>query len=112
MNDVTPTRSLLIALADERRTMREGAAFLDEKCLVLAGAMLRELRRYRELARRSAALHGVAQMGTGTVVDLRHACEGGVRVVEGLGGEVGSVHGRGRGHRRVAVQSWLFHSAL
>ena len=31
MNDLTPTRSLLIALADERRTMREGYAFLDEK---------------------------------------------------------------------------------
>ena len=36
MNDLTPTRSLLIALGDERRTMREGYAFLDEKCLLLA----------------------------------------------------------------------------
>jgi V/A-type H+/Na+-transporting ATPase subunit D len=49
MNDVTPTRSLLIALGDERRTMREGSAFLDEKCLLLAGEMLREVRRHREL---------------------------------------------------------------
>ncbi len=49
MNDVTPTRSLLIALGDERRTMREGSAFLDEKCLLLAGEMLRELRRHRGL---------------------------------------------------------------
>jgi V/A-type H+-transporting ATPase subunit D len=49
MNDYTPTRSLLIALGDERRTMREGSAFLDEKCLLLAGEMLREVRRHREL---------------------------------------------------------------
>jgi V/A-type H+/Na+-transporting ATPase subunit D len=61
MNDVTPTRSLLIALADDRRTMREGAAFLDEKCLVLAGALLRQLRRYRELASRMVALRAIAQ---------------------------------------------------
>jgi V/A-type H+-transporting ATPase subunit D len=51
MNDVTPTRSLLIALGDERRTMREGSAFLDEKCLLLAGEMLREVRRHGELMR-------------------------------------------------------------
>ena len=49
MSDYTPTRSLLIALGDERRTMREGSAFLDEKCLLLAGEMLREVRRHREL---------------------------------------------------------------
>jgi len=47
MAEFTPTRSLAIALADERRTMREGYAFLDEKCLLLAGEMLRELRRYK-----------------------------------------------------------------
>ncbi len=48
MSDLTPTRSLAIALADERRTMREGYAFLDEKCLLLAGRMLAEVRRWRE----------------------------------------------------------------
>ncbi len=47
MADLTPTRSLAIALADERRTMREGYAFLDEKCLLLAGEMLRELRHWQ-----------------------------------------------------------------
>ena len=49
MSEYTPTRSLLIALGDERRTMREGSAFLDEKCLLLAGEMLREVRRHRDL---------------------------------------------------------------
>jgi V/A-type H+-transporting ATPase subunit D len=53
MSELTPTRSLLIALADERRTMREGYAFLDEKCLLLAGEMLR---RVREHARRTQEL--------------------------------------------------------
>jgi V/A-type H+-transporting ATPase subunit D len=64
MNDVTPTRSLLIALGDERRTMREGSAFLDEKCLLLAGEMLREIRRQRELMR---TLHGLEAAARATL---------------------------------------------
>ena len=51
MSDVTPTRSVAIALKDERRTMEEGYAFLDEKCLLLAGAMLREVRCFDALRR-------------------------------------------------------------
>ena len=46
MNDITPTRSAVIGLKEERRAMHEGYVFLDEKCLLLAGAMLRELRRF------------------------------------------------------------------
>jgi V/A-type H+-transporting ATPase subunit D len=61
MNELTPTRSLLIALGDERRTMREGYAFLDEKCLVLAGEMLREVRRYGTLLRQFEDRDAVAQ---------------------------------------------------
>ncbi len=56
MSDLTPTRSLLIALAEERRTMREGYAFLDEKCLLLAGEMLRQVRQHQALARELAVL--------------------------------------------------------
>jgi V/A-type H+-transporting ATPase subunit D len=48
MAEFTPTRSLAIALAEERRTMREGYAFLDEKCLLLAGEMLREVRQWQQ----------------------------------------------------------------
>ena len=44
MSDYTATRSVAIALADERQAMQEGYVFLDEKCVLLAGAMLRELR--------------------------------------------------------------------
>jgi V/A-type H+-transporting ATPase subunit D len=46
VSDLTPTRSAAIGLKEERRAMQEGYVFLDEKCLLLAAAMLRELRRY------------------------------------------------------------------
>jgi V/A-type H+/Na+-transporting ATPase subunit D len=51
MSDLTPTRSVVLELKDERRAMQEGYVFLDEKCLLLAGEMLRELERYSELQR-------------------------------------------------------------
>jgi len=46
VSDLTPTRSAAIGLKEERRAMQEGYVFLDEKCLLLAAAMLRELKRY------------------------------------------------------------------
>jgi V/A-type H+-transporting ATPase subunit D len=60
MSDITPTRSVVIALKDERRTMREGYAFLDEKCLLLAGAMLQEVRRFELLRAELAELQRAA----------------------------------------------------
>ncbi len=45
MTDITPTRGIALELNDERRAMHEGYVFLDEKCLLLAGEMLRELER-------------------------------------------------------------------
>lgn len=42
----SPTRSRLIALGEERRAMRDGYLFLDEKCLLLAAEMQAELKRY------------------------------------------------------------------
>jgi V/A-type H+/Na+-transporting ATPase subunit D len=74
MTDLTPTRSVVLELKDERRAMQEGYVFLDEKCLLLAGEMLRELERYADLQRaflgawdaavaalqRAAARHGVS----------------------------------------------------
>src|SRR5664279_195722 len=50
MSDVTPTRAAALELKDERRAMREGYVFLDEKCLLLAGEILRELGRYAMLS--------------------------------------------------------------
>ncbi|MGZ8256113.1 MAG: V-type ATP synthase subunit D, partial [Burkholderiaceae bacterium] len=75
MNDLTPTRSLLIALGDERRTMREGYAFLDEKCLRLAGEMLRQYRRHQELARELAQLLRAARHVLGSAL-ARHGLHG------------------------------------
>jgi V/A-type H+-transporting ATPase subunit D len=49
--DITPTRSVVLEQKDERRAMQEGYVFLDEKCLLLAGEMLRELARYEEQRR-------------------------------------------------------------
>lgn len=43
MTESTASRSLALALSDEQRMLQEGAAFLDEKCLLLAGEMLRQL---------------------------------------------------------------------
>ena len=43
MTDATPTRSVVLELKDERRAMRDGYTFLDEKCLLLAGEIVREL---------------------------------------------------------------------
>ena len=49
MSERVATRSVLLELREERNSMREGFTFLDEKCLLLAGAMLRELTRYQGL---------------------------------------------------------------
>ncbi len=51
MNHVTPTRSAVLELREEGRALREGYAFLDEKCLLLAAEMVRGLRRYEALQR-------------------------------------------------------------
>jgi V/A-type H+-transporting ATPase subunit D len=48
MREVTATRSTAIELADERRLMRQGYEFLDEKRMLLATEMLRQLKMYQE----------------------------------------------------------------
>jgi V/A-type H+-transporting ATPase subunit D len=64
MREITPTRTAALELKEERRAMREGYEFLDEKRLLLAAEMLRELKRYEQdravlleaLARAASAL--------------------------------------------------------
>ena len=75
MAEVTPTRSEAIALAEERRTMQEGYAFLDEKCLLLAGEMLRQLREHRRLAAVLAPLQAQAR-GRLNAALARHGLHG------------------------------------
>ena len=45
MREVTPTRSTAIELADERKLMRQGYEFLDEKRMLLATEMLQPVAR-------------------------------------------------------------------
>jgi V/A-type H+-transporting ATPase subunit D len=54
MSDVTPTRSAVIERKEERRAMHEGYVFLDEKTMLLAGEIVRQLRDYEDRAQRFA----------------------------------------------------------
>jgi len=75
MPDVTPTRSALLELREERRGMVEGYRFLDETRLVLAAELLQELKRYQglqaELEEASAAAYRVLEDAL-----ARHGLEG------------------------------------
>ena len=75
MSEATPTRAVALELKDERRAMREGYVFLDEKCLLLAGAILKELARYGELLRALEAAHEGAATALRAAVG-RHGFEG------------------------------------
>src|SRR5512137_1208399 len=75
MSDLTPTRSVVLELKDERRAMQEGYAFLDEKCLLLAGEILRELGEYDALQAEFLAAHAVAIAALQATV-ARHGLEG------------------------------------
>jgi V/A-type H+-transporting ATPase subunit D len=75
MSDVSPTRSAVIEMKDERRAMHEGYVFLDEKCLLLAGEILRELERYGRQQRELLALHAAAAMALQAAA-ARHGLQG------------------------------------
>lgn len=60
MADIAPSRSVILELRDERQTMVEGHAFLDEKCLVIAGEIVRELALYQQLEQQLQALSRAA----------------------------------------------------
>ena len=60
MSETSPTRAVVLELKDEQRAMHEGYVFLDEKCLLLAGEILRELARYAEFDRVFIAAHDAA----------------------------------------------------
>jgi V/A-type H+/Na+-transporting ATPase subunit D len=55
-----PTQAAVLALREERGVVNEAYEFLDEKRLVLAAELLRELQRYQGLADELSALAGVA----------------------------------------------------
>jgi V/A-type H+-transporting ATPase subunit D len=75
MSDANPTRSAVIEMKDERRAMHEGYVFLDEKCLLLAGEILRELAQHGLLQRRFIVLHDAAVVALQRAV-ARHGLQG------------------------------------
>ncbi len=75
MASLTPTRSIAIQLRDERRTMREGYAFLDEKCLLLAGSMLREFRAQQDRLHKMQPLLHTARQALAAAL-MRHGVNG------------------------------------
>jgi V/A-type H+-transporting ATPase subunit D len=75
MSELTPTRSVVLELRDEERAMREGHAFLDEKCLLLAGEIVSELNRYAVLARNLRSANDDAMRALAAAIG-RHGLEG------------------------------------
>ncbi|MGC1817304.1 MAG: V-type ATP synthase subunit D, partial [Casimicrobiaceae bacterium] len=51
MSEASVTRAAVLEMKDEQRAMHEGYVFLDEKCLLLGGEILRELARYAKIDR-------------------------------------------------------------
>jgi V/A-type H+-transporting ATPase subunit D len=75
VTEASPTRSAVIELKDERRAMHEGYVFLDEKCLLLAGEILRELEHHGRLQREFLQLHDIALAALQAAV-ARHGLQG------------------------------------
>jgi len=75
VSERTATRTAVIALREERRAMREGCAFLDEKCLLLAAQMLAELRQRDALAAALEALLARARRSLAAAL-ARHGLNG------------------------------------
>jgi V/A-type H+-transporting ATPase subunit D len=75
MNDRVATRAALLEMRDERHSMREGYTFLDEKCLLLAGAMLRELHRFETLWHECTTQQTRVEAALGAALG-RHGLEG------------------------------------
>jgi V/A-type H+-transporting ATPase subunit D len=65
----------VLELKAERRAMHDGYVFLDEKCLLLAGEILRELARHDALQRRFLAAYAAAIASLQAAV-ARHGLHG------------------------------------
>lgn len=72
---LSPTRSAVVELKDERRAMHEGYVFLDEKCLLLAGEILRQLALHAQLQRDAEAAQQAALVALQAAV-ARHGLQG------------------------------------
>jgi V/A-type H+-transporting ATPase subunit D len=73
--ELSPTRSVALELDEERRLVREGYEFLDEKRLLLAAEILQQMAHFRECHREYVALHtGAARALAGAAG--RHGLDG------------------------------------
>jgi V/A-type H+-transporting ATPase subunit D len=102
MNEVSPTRSAVIELKDERRAMHEGYVFLDEKCLLLAGEILRQLARHDALQRDLLALYDQALVALRAAV-VRHGLQG-LQLYPPIDLSAAAVRTRGRSLMGVRLQ--------
>jgi V/A-type H+/Na+-transporting ATPase subunit D len=75
MSSITPTRSAALELEEERRAMREGYRFLDEKRLLLAAEMLAALRQYEQAMQGFAESLAAARAALQAAV-ARHGLDG------------------------------------
>ncbi len=75
MSEVTPTRSAVIERKDERIAMHEGYVFLDEKTMLLAGEIVRQLRDYEGSASRFADAQRAAVQALALAI-TQHGLEG------------------------------------
>lgn len=75
MTTLTPTRSALLELQAEQRVMHEGYSFLDEKRLLLAGEILRQLDHYQKAMAELNERLQVASLSLHTAVG-RHGLQG------------------------------------
>ena len=75
MPELTPTRSVYLELREERIGMEEGYRFLDEKRLVLAAEILRQLERYESMMEEFTRLYREAAVALQGAV-LRHGLSG------------------------------------
>jgi len=107
VSETTPTRAAVLELKDEQRAMHEGYVFLDEKCLLLAGEILRQLARHAELARGLRAAHEAAMSALQAAL-ARHGLEGlQVQPAAGLGASAPVCEERSLMGVRMQEARWL-----
>jgi len=75
MSDVTPTRSAVVERKEERHAMHEGYVFLDEKTMLLAGEIVRQLREYEARAGRFVESQRAAVKALASAI-TQHGLEG------------------------------------
>jgi V/A-type H+-transporting ATPase subunit D len=74
MRDVIATKSTSLALAEERKLMRQGYEFLDEKRMLLASEILRQLTVYKTLAAETETARSAAATALAATIE-RHGLD-------------------------------------